>query len=63
VAFSVIERWELVMPGAHHASATLVRLPEGRLRSRRQTTVKSRLLAVLGVFTALDLVAPQMLVG
>ncbi len=63
VGLSVIERSELVMQGAQHAPATLVRLREERLRSRRQATVECGLLAVLGVYAALRVVAPGLMVG
>jgi hypothetical protein len=63
VGLSVIERSELVMHGAQHAPATLVRLREERLRSRRQATVECGLLAVLGVYAAVRVVAPSLLVG
>jgi hypothetical protein len=60
---SVIERSELVMQGAQHAPATLVRLREERLRSRRQATVECGLLAVLGFYAAIKVVAPNLPVG
>jgi hypothetical protein len=63
VGLSVIERSELVMQGAQHTPATLVRLREERLRSRRQATVECGLLAVLGVYAAIKVVAPSLLVG
>lgn len=63
VGLSVIERSELVMQGVQHASATLVRLREERQRSRRQATVECGLLAVLGVYAAIKVVAPSLLVG
>jgi len=40
-----------------HAPATLVRLREERLRSRRQATVECGLLAVLGFCAAVRVVA------
>ncbi len=45
------------MQGAQHAPPTLVRLREERLRSGRQATVECALLAVLGVYAALRVVA------
>ena len=63
VGLSVIERSELVMQGAQHAPPTLVRLREERLRSRRQATVECGLLAVLGVYAAIKVVAPSLLAG
>jgi hypothetical protein len=51
------------MQGAQHTPATLVRLREERLRSRRQATVECGLLAVLGVYAALRAVAPGLIVG
>jgi hypothetical protein len=63
VGLSVIERSELVMQGAQHAPATLVRLREERLRSRRQATVECGLLAVLGVYAAIKVVSPSLLAG
>jgi hypothetical protein len=63
VGLSVIERSELVMQGAQHAPAMLVRLREERLRSRRQATVECELLAVLGVYAAIKVVAPSLLLG
>ncbi len=51
------------MQGAQHAPATLVRLREERLRSRRQATVECGLLAVLGVYAAVQVVASSLLVG
>jgi hypothetical protein len=56
-------RASLVMQGAQHAPATLVRLREERLRSRRQATVECGLLAVLGIYAAVKMVAPGLLVG
>ena len=61
VGLAVIERSELVMQVAQHAPATLVRLREERLRSRRQATVECGLLAVLGVYAAVKVVAPHLL--
>lgn len=63
VGLTVIERSELVMQGAQHAPATLVRLRDERLRSRRQATVECGLLAVLGVYAAIKVVSPSLLVG
>ncbi len=63
VGLSVIERSELVMQGAQHAPATLVRLREERLRSRRQATVECGLLTVLGFYAAVKVAAPSLLVG
>lgn len=61
VGLSVIERSELMMQGAEHAPATLVRLRDERLRSRRQATVECGLLAVLGVYTAIKVLSPGLL--
>ena len=63
VGVSVIERSELVMQGVQHTPATLVRLREERLRSRRQATVECGLLAVLGLYAAVKVVAPGLLMG
>lgn len=63
VGLSVIERSELVMQGAQHPPATLVRLRDERLRSRCQATVECGLLTVLGFYAPLKVVAPGLLMG
>lgn len=63
VGLSVIERSELVLANVQHSPATLVRLRDERRRSRIQATVECWLLAVLGFYAALKVVAPSLLVA
>ena len=63
LGLSVIERSELVMQGAQHAPATLVRLRDERRRSRIQATVECGLLTALGFYAALKVTAPSWLLG
>jgi hypothetical protein len=63
VGLSVIERSELVMQGVQHSPATLVRLRDERRRSRIQATVECGLLTVLGVYAAVRVVAPSLILG
>ena len=63
VGLCVIERSELMMQGAQHAPATLVRLREERRRSRRYATIECGLLTVLGFYAALKVTTPSLLVG
>jgi hypothetical protein len=62
VGLCVIERSELMMLGAQHTPATLVRLRNERRRSRRHATVECALLTVLGFYAALKVTAPSLLV-
>ena len=62
VGLTVIERSELVMHGVQHTPATLVRLRNERLRSRRHATVECGLLTVLGFYAAFKVVAPGVLI-
>lgn len=62
VGLSVIERSELVMINAQQSPAELVRLRDERRQSRLHATVECGLLAMLGVYAALKIVAPSMLV-
>ena len=63
VGLSVIERSELVLANVEHSPATLVRLRDERRRSRIQATVECGLLTVLGVYAALKVTVPSLLVG
>ncbi len=63
VGLSVIERSELAMINVQHSPATLVRLRDERRRSRINATVECGLLAVLGVYSAVKVVAPSLLAG
>jgi hypothetical protein len=62
VGLCVIERSELMMLGAQHTPATLVRLRNERRRFRRHATVECALLTVLGFYAALKVTAPSLLV-
>ncbi len=61
VGLSVIERSELAMINVQHSPATLVRLRDERRRSRINATVECGVLAVLGVYAAVKVVAPSLL--
>ncbi len=63
VGLSVIERSELAMIGTQQSTAELVRLRDERLRSRRQANLECGLLLVLGVYAAIKVVSPGVLVG
>ena len=63
VGLSVIERSELVMLGAQHSPATLVRLRNEWRRYRIQATVECGLLTVLAFYAALKVTMPSLLVG
>ena len=63
VGLSVIERSELVLLGAEHALATLVRLRDERRRSRIQATFECGLPTVLGFYAALKVTMPSLLIG
>ena len=62
VGLSVIERAELVMINAQQSPAELARLRDERRRSRILATIECGLLTVLGVYAALEVVAPSRLI-
>jgi hypothetical protein len=62
VGLSVIERSELVMINAQRPLADLVRLRDERRRSRIQATVECGFLTLLGLYAALEVVSPDLLI-